>query len=364
MKKAVIIGAGQTGRGFIAPILQENGYELVFLDKDQELAEQLKREGRYEVRYFGNQKEARTVSGFRVFSMEEPEAVWETAEADVVFVSVFASHIPELTEHFKAAAAKRREGRLTILCCENGVDVKRPLVESGLEAVISEGIIFCTTLRPRPDSLDLISQDYPELPVDGSVEGLNIHIEGIPLEMNFPALIQRKIYTYNFISAIVAYLGSYKGYEVYGDAANDEEIARVIADTVPVISRVIGRKYQVPYEVQEEFTNRAVSKFRNREIYDTIYRNARQAERKLGREERLLTPLRLAWEYREDTRNMELVTAAAVFYGIHCEGMKAEAVLAEIKELLDERTARRIAGILEGLEGGQSLSKLSADSFF
>ena len=38
MKKAVIIGAGQTGRGFIAPILQENGYELVFLDKDQGLA--------------------------------------------------------------------------------------------------------------------------------------------------------------------------------------------------------------------------------------------------------------------------------------------------------------------------------------
>ena len=35
-----------------------------------------------------------------------------------------------------------------------------------------------------------------------------------------------------------------------------------------------------------------------------------------------------------------------------------------LKELLDERTARRIAGILEGLEGGQSLSKLSADSFF
>ncbi len=88
MKKAVIIGAGQTGRGFIAPILQENGYELVFLDKDQGLADRLKREGHYKVRYFGNQKEARTISGFRAYSMEEPEAVRETAEADVVFVSV------------------------------------------------------------------------------------------------------------------------------------------------------------------------------------------------------------------------------------------------------------------------------------
>ena len=41
MKKAVIIGAGQTGRGFIAPIVQENGYAITFLDKDHALVEQL-----------------------------------------------------------------------------------------------------------------------------------------------------------------------------------------------------------------------------------------------------------------------------------------------------------------------------------
>ena len=43
MKKAVIIGAGQTGRGFIAPIVQENGYAITFLDKDHALVEQLRK---------------------------------------------------------------------------------------------------------------------------------------------------------------------------------------------------------------------------------------------------------------------------------------------------------------------------------
>ena len=51
MKKAVIIGAGQTGRGFIAPIVQENGYAITFLDKDHALVEQLRKEKEYTVSY-------------------------------------------------------------------------------------------------------------------------------------------------------------------------------------------------------------------------------------------------------------------------------------------------------------------------
>ena len=37
VKKAVIIGAGQTGRGFVAPILNENNYSITFLDENTSL---------------------------------------------------------------------------------------------------------------------------------------------------------------------------------------------------------------------------------------------------------------------------------------------------------------------------------------
>ena len=41
MKEAVLIGAGQTGRGFIAPILQTNAYHITFIDKNKELIDRL-----------------------------------------------------------------------------------------------------------------------------------------------------------------------------------------------------------------------------------------------------------------------------------------------------------------------------------
>lgn len=361
MKKAVIIGAGQTGRGFIAPIAENNGYELVFLDKKKELVEQLNREGFYRVEYFGNVRDPRIIRDYKAFYIEEEEAVRQIAESDAVFVSVFASHIGELTGCLEKAAALRKGGKLTIICCENGVNVKKPLIDAGLDAVISEGIIFCTTLQPDMEKLDLVSQDYPELPVDGKVEGFGLKLEGMPLEQDFPSLIQRKIYTYNFISAVVAYLGSYKGYEVYGEAANDGEIVHVISGIVPVASRVIAKQYHVPYETQLTFTNNAVAKFRNREIYDTIYRNARQAERKLGASERILTPLRLAHDYEDDMGGIELVAASAIYYGSEKEKMDVDAIIERLKETVQEESCvQNVQKMLEMFRRGTLLSEIIA----
>lgn len=354
MKKAVLIGAGQTGRGFIAPIVEDNGYRIIFLDKDPELVAQLNREGSYVVRYFGNEKEPREIGNYKAYDINTEEAVQEIAASDVVFVSVFASHIGELKDVFQKAVKQRKKGKLTIFCCENGVNVKQPLAE--LPAVISEGIIFCTTLKPEKEKLYLISQNYPELPVDGKVEGLQVYLEGMPHEQDFPSLIQRKIYTYNFISAVVAYLGSYKNYEVYGEAANDADIAGVIGRIAPIISDVIAKEYQIPEETQALFTKRAVDKFQNREIYDTIYRNARQAGRKLGEKERLMTPLRLAVKWGADTSVIELVIAAALYFGSTQEELEAGPVLKQAEEITG--SAERVKKLYEMFCAGKPLKDI------
>lgn len=337
MQKAVVIGAGQTGRGFIAPILKKNNYELVFVDKDEALIQQLQKEKRYTIEYFEDKKPPCVIDHFIAYTTAQPETVSEIASADLIITSIFASNIKDIIPMLKEAITKKNtDEEMKIICCENGVNVKQSLIDAKVNAVISEGLIFCTTLRPASDSLQLVCEDYPTLPIC-AVKGLTLHIDGMPIEANFHDLIQRKIYTYNFLSAVVAYLGSYMGYEVYGDAANNKTITAVINLAIPRISRVIAKKYGVPYKVQLEFTNRAVQKFKNKEIHDTIYRNCRQAERKLGKNERLLIPLKLAYEYKENTELFQCVVAASIFYGKAKEGMDIKRIMDMIHDMIADQ---------------------------
>ena len=342
MKEAVLIGAGQTGRGFIAPILQTNAYHITFIDKNKELIDRLNAEKSYTVHYFGDGKEPVTVTGYdaHLLYLHFPKQINAS-------FGVFAGNIKKLVGLLSAAAELCGEKQLRIVCCENGVHVKQPLVDANISDSISEGVIFCTTLQPKEKSLALISEDVAELPVDGSVKGMIPDIVGMPLEADFPSLIQRKIYTYNFMSAIVAYLGDYLQYEVYGEAANDPQIMELMNRAVPVVSTIIAREYAVEQDVQLSFTMRAVHKFRNREIYDTVYRNARQAQRKLNKEERLYEPLRLAEKYGQKCGYILLAAAAAMRYAVVKENSNPDTLMKMYENFHSADKLKEVYGLLK-----------------
>ena len=50
-KTALHFGAGNIGRGFITPILQENGYEVALVDVDSDLVNKLNTEEKYSINF-------------------------------------------------------------------------------------------------------------------------------------------------------------------------------------------------------------------------------------------------------------------------------------------------------------------------
>src|ERR687893_962488 len=100
--KSVHFGAGNIGRGFIGQLLHESGYEITFVDIQDDLVDTLKKEGRYEV-ILADEKEER-VPVDRVTALhsvnDADEVTERLAEADLITTAggggVFSGFCPSL----------------------------------------------------------------------------------------------------------------------------------------------------------------------------------------------------------------------------------------------------------------------------
>ena len=357
-----ILGAGQTGRGLLARLAKTSGAVIALIDRDGALIEALNENRSYWVRFFGGRREPLLVDGFEALKASDPQAMLSVAEADVILTAVRPDNLLALVPLLEAARRARvnmGKGALQpLVACENGISPSAALeARLGEQYRFSNGCVLCTCVA---DGLDVKSQDVDELPYDILPLDGPLNLGGFVPEADYATLIRRKIYTYNCLSACIAYLGALKGYEDYAQAALDLEIDRALLALTDILNRAISAEYGVAPETQREFALRALEKFQNPDIADSVERNARDALRKLGPDERLVAPMRLATRHGLDTDIFREVIAAAILYGIERERSidegDLEHTLREIFGVADREAAGDIVRRVENLRTCRNLS--------
>ena len=95
MKTAVIVGAGNIGRGFIGQLFSEAGWEICYLDVSAPLVDALNARGEYPLEIVSNRDAVRkTVSPVRAVNGNDRDAAARvTADADVCVTCVGAKAI-------------------------------------------------------------------------------------------------------------------------------------------------------------------------------------------------------------------------------------------------------------------------------
>lgn len=308
MGKTVVIGAGKTGRGFIGRLLAQSGIAFSFIDKDAALVEALNREP-YEVSFFGNSRPAVSVTEYRAYTWDDADL----ADAELIFVSVCGPNLADVGAQLRS---RLNPGKTCyIITCENASDPAGKLKKAiGLDNVhISEATVFCTTIDNG--GLNIASENYPYLQCNADL--LDGYVPPVPSVKPIPQFgnfLTRKLFTYNAASCIIAYLGWLKGYRNYADAANDPEILSQLDHNYAVTNRVLCREFGYEEKDQAEFALLSRNKFTDRTIADTVSRNAREPQRKLGKEERVIGPMLVIDKYGEDTTVLQKTAAAMLLY--------------------------------------------------
>ncbi|NLJ41064.1 MAG: hypothetical protein GX352_05570, partial [Clostridiales bacterium] len=315
-RKALIWGSGKIGRGFIADILNKGGYSLTFVDSDKELTDKLKDRRSYTIINAPGkgEEETITIQDYEVYHTGEREAIRQslsdcTMAAIVVFPTAFDVVAKEIAGVLEARAASAESGTLDILICANIPHpakefkevLENHLSEKG-KAYLNKRVGLIDTLLMRiaieptaemkaKDPLVVLTNGYPQMPVDGTAfKGAMPQIHEIIYTDNITAQEKRKMYTYNMIHAVFAYIGSQKGYRYVAECTADNEIREIAQNTLEEVSEGLQKEFGFT-KVEMDAWNRQVMKNMSNELLsDGLIRVGGDPIRKLKREDRLTGP--------------------------------------------------------------------------
>ncbi len=307
--KAVIFGAGNIGRGFIAPLFSFDGWDVTFVDVSKPVIERINADGKYPLNIVaGDNSKTLTVNNVRAVDGNcTEEAVEVIANCDIAATCVGANAIKFILPNFIKAVKKRfaeGKGPINLLICENLMDADlyiKGLLEKELtpEELDTVGLIETSVGRMVPvpkakgegeNPLSIAVEEYGVLPVDkAAFKGEVINVKNIVPFTPFHYYVERKLYIHNMGHAICAYLGQTKFGDEYIYQSIGRPVVRVIVEDAMIESAMaLSKKYGTEFEPIMAHVWDLIRRFGNKALGDTCARVGGDIPRKLASSDRLI----------------------------------------------------------------------------
>ncbi|MBS8265676.1 mannitol-1-phosphate 5-dehydrogenase [Mesobacillus boroniphilus] len=332
---AVHFGAGNIGRGFIGNLLYHSGYETVFVDVNAEIVNLLNEKNEYKVVLAEPGQQEDVIKNVRAInSAENPEKVVQAiAEADLVTTAIGPNIIPFIAGLVAEGLRKRAaqsDKPLNIIACENMIGgsslLKEKVYEKLTEAEIAQfegqfgfpdsAVDRIVPNQTNEDKLMVKVEPFYEWVVEETkIVGEKPEIQGITYVKDLVPYIERKLFTVNTGHALAAYFGYYYGEEFINKAMENPQIRELVEGALNESGEFLVKKYGFNAGDHAKYIQKILQRFSNSHIVDEVTRVGRSPIRKLGPNDRLVSPAR---QYSEvvgkEPVNLLKGVAAALLY--------------------------------------------------
>lgn len=313
MKKAVVYGAGNIGRGFIGQLFSQSGYEVVFLDINPVIIERLNSDHCYPIKIIGDgiDKEI-IVENVRGLNAIDPDsAADEIANADIMASAVGVNVLPRIVKTIAVGLKKRWRNEnfqpFNIIICENLLDANH-FIENLIKQELNDkeqkyfdmtvGLVRASVGRMVPvmtaealqgNPLRICVEEYCELPVDkDSFKGEIPQIVNMKPVSPFGIYIHKKLFMHNMAHSLMAYLGFREGMQKIWETCGNPYIKLIALRALVEASEALSEEYGVLLRTLIEHSEDLLYRFGNKQLGDTVERVGKDPVRKLSKSDRLI----------------------------------------------------------------------------
>ena len=183
--KALHIGAGKIGRGFIGAELIKSNYELTFADVNTELVSALNVQKSYTLHIMERDGWHEEISNIYAVEIGSEEFFERFTLADIVTTAVSMAVLPKIATTIATALQRRRinnrKSTLNIICCENGVRATSLLKNCVIQLLDSQTIEWCKEMVGFADcAVDRIAPQPTSVPL----RAISLSIRQLPIQLS------------------------------------------------------------------------------------------------------------------------------------------------------------------------------------
>jgi mannitol-1-phosphate 5-dehydrogenase len=307
----LIIGAGAIGRGYVPWLFKGYNHKLTFADSNRETVEKLSK-----VKSFSSFMTG--VDGYREliirnFEVKDINEIKKDLDSfDLIITAVGPRNFLKLDQLLRNISKP-------IWCFEND----RTLVEK-MNALTNQKNVFFgipDVIASNESSehgldldneLSLVTEDGPTF-VERHPNQVKSHVKHV-CEAEVSKQWSAKLFIHNTPHCVAAYLGSLANVNYIHEALQIPNVEKLVTNVATEMSKMIQGIYGVPEDFCNFYLNKEIKRFKNKMLFDTVSRVAREPLRKLELSGRLLGAAQMALKAQIIPENTLIGIHAAMQY--------------------------------------------------
>ena len=307
MKLAIHFGAGNIGRGFIAPVLQENNYEVMFVDVNKQLIEQINTLKEYKVSSISlNSSTDLLVENISGLLLEDKAPLCEKiAQADLITTSVGPKFVKDI---FDFVCNVKTEKTQSFIAFENmyRASTSNSNEKSPSKLVLIDAVVDKIVPPQNTTSLDVTVEEYGSIVLDDNKDIKPLNESKIVSYRNYEHEFYKKLWLLNGLHLKLAYFGLSREIKYIHEILNNQEGLEFAEKSIDSLSKAY-RLFSNSTEDLDDFKQTILNRFSLPEIQDEVIRIARNPEIKFSKDERFERPLRLLISANEQVETFKEV---------------------------------------------------------